>query len=100
MGNTPMQHWVQPGRQASHGPLRRALAASALSTILTSSRSRAGGARERILLPKDSASVQLGVAEMKFAIYIGVVAIADYSFCRCGSGPTPARCRSNNSFTQ
>src|ERR1035437_8835781 len=33
MGKTPMQHWVQPGRQTRCGPLRRVASARAASTI-------------------------------------------------------------------
>jgi hypothetical protein len=33
MGNTPIQHCVQPGRQTSHAPLRRLASAKAESKI-------------------------------------------------------------------
>ena len=42
MAKAPWQHWVHPGRQASHGPARRAASVRAASTICTSSESRAG----------------------------------------------------------
>ncbi len=48
MANTPMQHCVHPGRHASHSPLRRAVSASATSTIWSSAPSPAGNRRKGI----------------------------------------------------